>query len=207
MFGLTTFSSLTLMSVLLSFASASLARPAAPRALEGAVILADPLSKGTPVQCGVPCNLLISDLKTFTLPATLCGPVFLTAADNCYKCLAAVGFSVNLLQQQIDSFISSCNAGSSTSTLPGQTIEADSTTEGESESGDDTNANTSAPGAGASTTSSTTGGAGGASDPAPTGDNLGGNPKPNGGARAVASARTTTGIVPLVAALAGALLC
>jgi hypothetical protein len=79
----------------------------------------------------VPCNLLISDLKvrivfhhipsalrvsqsleseltqcnvmqTFTLPATLCGPVVLTAADNCYKCLAAVGFSVNLLQQQID---------------------------------------------------------------------------------------------------------
>ncbi|KAJ7328076.1 hypothetical protein DFH08DRAFT_940757 [Mycena albidolilacea] len=197
MFGLTTLSSLTLTTVLLSLASA-------PRALDGAVILADPLSNGTPVRCGVPCNLLISDLNTFTLPATLCGPVVLTAADNCYKCLAAVGFSVNALQRQIDSFISSCNAGSSTSTLPGQTIEADSTTEGESESSDDTNANTSAPGAGASATSSTTGGAGGASDPAPTGDNL--NPKPNSGARTVTGARTTTGIVVLVAALAGALL-
>ncbi|KAJ7894892.1 hypothetical protein B0H14DRAFT_2558931 [Mycena olivaceomarginata] len=60
--------------------------------------------------------------QTFTLPATLCGPIVLDAASNCYNCLAANGFAVISLQ---------CTAaGSATLPQAGATIAADAKSAG-----------------------------------------------------------------------------
>ncbi|KAJ7869862.1 hypothetical protein B0H14DRAFT_2571539 [Mycena olivaceomarginata] len=213
MFGFTTLASVSLLLFSVSAhrnlsLEVSLARPAelVPRVLAQAEILGDPLTKiAIPLRCSASCNLLSADLRTFTFISTLCSSVMLTQAKLCYDCLASSGSSVQALQKQADSFVSSCNAASRITSLPpaGVTIVATTTSPGGGSSGGTEDTTPSGGSGNTAPAGGDTGTSGGANNNTSPNNSDDDTDKKNGGERVVTNVKVAMVVLGAAALLMG----